>query len=768
MKNRILFLIVIICTAIIFAACTNNGGSVQTFEGTSETTKETSQPPATKEVAEKLPSELYPAYIMEGPEKRWGYISEEGTFIIEPKYESAADFQSSGMAEVQENGRWEMIDKSGKMITESQYLGTSIFSEGKTVVTDNSGKSCLLDEKGRILFRTDGSIDKPSCGMAAFRIKADKDKYLWGYINVEGQVVIKPIYEWAQSFSEDKAVVEISDGNYGIIDKEGKLLKEIKNERVTNLSEDILVFSKSDKDYGQKYGYMTVDGKVMLDAVYSNAEAYEDGLAIVNAAADFGNGYGVINKKGEFIIPAKYAQITSLGNGVYAVPKAQENFFNISYIQKALFDKNGKQLTEFKYYDLVRLENGLISATDEKNTFLIDEKGNEVGSIPKADGIGSIQPCGKLYKVDVDGELYYLSQDGKRVWTSDHTIRFDGGLEVKMKTFRPDRCMLIQYPEIAGLSDSKVQEKINGMLKDKFVGDNKASNKDGEMYTDSIEINFTAEKNKDLLTIRESGYYYPIGAAHGQPAREEYHIDTRNGNVFTLGDLFKKDSGYNEKLAEIIKRMIVKSNKELGGRIYSEDTGNIEENCGFDIKKDSLHIYFTPYAIASYAAGFPEFAVGYDELKDLINTDGEFWKSFDRELSVKPENPGNELYSNDKAKIEEAVKNYENTIIEAINKNDFKIVEPWLCPESSLYTSQKKLVADLNKQQIKERLDSYSVEKIETDSLGIIRAYVTENIGIQYPGKDYTTKQFNWVYSLKDSYENQLYQLTYLDKWEKK
>lgn len=95
--------------------------------------------------------------------------------------------------------------------------------------------------------------------------------------------------------------------------------------------------------------------------------------------------------------------------------------------------------------------------------------------------------------------MYYLSQEGKTVWASDNTVRFEGGLEVEMKTFRPDRCLLIQYPEVAGLTDFEVHKKINGMLKDKFIGNNKASNKDGEMYTDAIDISFTADKNKDRL-----------------------------------------------------------------------------------------------------------------------------------------------------------------------------------------------------------------------------------------------------------------------------
>lgn len=756
MKKRNFLLVIVVIAAALFAACTDSEGAARTFANIEENKDES-----------KSDTDLYPAYVIEGHEKKWGYIDKEGKFVIEPQYDSAAEFKNSGIAEVSRKDIWQLIDKTGKVIMESPYLYSYDFSENKTVVSDGSGKSYLFDENGDILFQIQGSIDRLSEGMAVIRKDLENYRILCGYINDEGKVIIEPQYQWAEGFSEGRAFVGISEGRFGIIDKEGKVVKEIQGDRISGLSEDTCIFVKTSSDNMDKYGYMTTNGEVILDAVYTDAYEFKDGLAIVNAASDYDNKYGVINKAGEFVIPAEYSRITLLGNGIYAVPKGHDYYYITQFIKKALFDKTGKQLTEFSYYDLEALGNGMISATDDKYTYLIDEEGNEIKSFPRIEGIGSIRLCGKLYKAEADGRLYYYSQDGKMVWASDNTVRLDGGMEVKMNIFRPDRCMMIQYPEISGLTDSKVQDKINEILKDKFIGDYKVSNKEGEMYTDSIEIGYTADKNKDLLIISMNGYFYPIGAAHGMPYREDYHIDIRNGNLYTLEDLFKKDVKYKEKLTEIIKNSIGKINQELGGQMYSDDIGDLDENSGFAIKKDSLRIYFYPYVIAPYAAGFPEFHLDYEELKNLIDTEGGFWNSFDRDASAKSEDSWYIIYPEDKAKIEESIKNYENAIIEAINKNDFKLVEPWLYPDSSLYISQKKLVADLNQKNIKERLESYSIEDIKTDNFGVIRVYVTENIAIQYPGKDFEVKQFNWIYSVAYDYDSQQYKLTYIDNWEK-
>ena len=318
MKNRILLIMMTIVIAIVFAACADHE-TVQTSASAQNSSLQTSISETaasvfsdTGETVGKVSSELYPAYIMEGSDKKWGYIDDDGEFIIKPKYENAADFQSNGTAEVMENEKWGLIGQSGETIIKTQYSYISEFSENETIATDDSGESCLFDEKGKILFRTEGSIDKLSDGLAAFSIPIDKDNSLWGYINGEGKVAIKPGYLWAQAFTGDKAIVKISEGHFGIIDKAGKLLKEMNRDGIANLSEDIVVFSRLDKNYGQKYGFMTTDGKVLFDAVYSDAEEFEDGLAIVNAAKDFGNEFGVINKTGEYVIPAKYGKMVSI------------------------------------------------------------------------------------------------------------------------------------------------------------------------------------------------------------------------------------------------------------------------------------------------------------------------------------------------------------------------------------------------------------------------------------------------------------------------
>ncbi|HWQ30856.1 MAG TPA: WG repeat-containing protein, partial [Negativicutes bacterium] len=200
MKNRKILLLLMISIILTLTACANNGKAAQASAAAEVT-------PTAETDMGKLPSELYPAYIVSGPEKKWGYIDGHGQFIIEPVYNSASDFQVNGTAVVAQNDEWSLIDKSGKSLMESEYLYTSPFSEEAAVVTDGSGQSYLINNKGQIIFNTHGSISELADGIAAFSRDDDNGKSQWGYISAEGKVVIEPQYEWAQEFSGGKAIV---------------------------------------------------------------------------------------------------------------------------------------------------------------------------------------------------------------------------------------------------------------------------------------------------------------------------------------------------------------------------------------------------------------------------------------------------------------------------------------------------------------------------------------------------------------------------------
>jgi hypothetical protein len=99
------------------------------------------------------------------------------------------------------------------------------------------------------------------------------------------------------------------------------------------------------------------------------------------------------------------------------------------------------------------------------------------------------------------------------------------------------------------------------------------------------------------------------------------------------------------------------------------------------------------------------------------------------------------------ADIQAVLKNYENSYVNAVNKGDFKAVEPYITPGSAFYSQQKTLVSSLFRQGIGEKLVGYSLERAEylKDKY---KVYVVEKIEVSAPGKAKKVNEYVWIYDV--------------------
>lgn len=715
-------------------------------------------------VSSKASVNLYPAFTMDGALKKWGYIDDTGKFIITPAYDQAEDFNSNGLALIHVKDKCGLIDKSGKTVLQPEYSYITFDPEGSAIAVKGDNLYSLLDSTGKVVFQNDDIISDVSGGMASFSKKQDNGKLLWGYVNTKGTVVIKPQFSTAENFNNGKALVSDINGSFKIIDLKGTIVKTFHVSGLSDLSEDTVIVSKKTASSDLLKDYISTDGKSITNSSFTYAEPFKDGYAVVCTGKMYENKYGLIDKTGKFVIPPKYGEIAYLGEGLYSAAKPDKDLSLSEYIPKAVFNKTGQKLTDFKYYEINRFDSSHFAVTDDAKTYIIDHTGKQIQSYPALTGKGDITLTGNLIKASATDQLHYYTHNNKLVWKSDDTLVFQNGIKVKTIRYVPNIFMSVSYPLIDGMADKSLQDKLNSSLKKKFMASGMDSEKNGDKYTDDITTSFSAELNKDLLTIYEGGYDYPFGAAHGMPYRSEYFINIKTGKTYTLDDLFKKNSGYKQKLIRIVKDMINDQNNSAGGNLYWDDLSKIGVE-GYVIGGSSLNLYYTPYEIAAYAYGFPEFDIPYDKIMSLINTDGELWNSFERKDVNADASQPDEISADTMSGIKAAIDGYENNIVSAINSNDFSLVEPYLYKDGYLYKAQKLLVQKLSSKGTQEKLDSYTLDKVEPDRTGsFYYAYVTENISVKAPDKDYVSKQFKWRYSLVSSVDGKSYQLTYIKK----
>lgn len=717
---------------------------------------------------------LYPASILTISGDKWGYIDRNGTFIIKPAYSFAGEFNEKGIAIVANgNSLYEndickvsFINKSGKVIAGPFSSYIPVFNNGIAVLNGTSDESVLVDSSGKVLLKTKYWLINYQDGMLSFR-----DNTLYGFMDLNGNVVIPAKYRSVTDFENGKAVVEISPGEFAVIDKSNKVIEELKYYNMYSSSEGVSVYYD---EAIKKTGFKFYNGTMAIEPMFFAVRDFKDGYAVVVVESENSpNKFGLIDKKGNYVIKPEYSGVDYLGSGLFAVSIYSDIPYSSYYLPKALFNSKGEQLSDFKYYRIGEFQKYYASACDSTSTFLIDKTGNIVDKFQKLQGIGEIKFIGDVLQAKLDGSLIYLDGSGNVLWQKDNSIPLENGIKVKKVSYRPRYLTFVEYPQLSDMENADVQNNINEKLKADFTNISNYDNSDDEEYLEEIYNGFSVSVNKDLMVIKESGYWYPVGAAHGIPSLDYKYIDLKTGVFYQLKDLFKPGSNYLDKLSLIVRNQISMHNRIAditGFEKYSSSDAigsdiTVSDDNSFIIGNDSLKILFSPYHIASYAAGYPEFEIPYGQLIDNIDTTSAFWTAFDKTIVDHKPRLYLDIDDSTVKQIESTISLYEQNIITAINNNKFSSVEPCLLKGSNLYNSQKKLVSSLYKKNTKEKLvkyEIYAIEKVNDSST--YRVFVLEEVAVKYSGKDYVNNNYSWCYTVKLDTDSK-FKLSDIVKW---
>lgn len=143
-------------------------------------------------------------------------------------YDVAGMFQD-GLAAVCENGKWMLIDKTGE--AKSQVFEEIVLDKmGRYIVNDlilakvSDGTYKLYDKK----WKEKATLECDDVDILTIDgLIAICQNGKWGYMNLEGEVVIQPQFSNARSFSNGLAAV-FNGEKWGFIDKNGDLVVEYK------------------------------------------------------------------------------------------------------------------------------------------------------------------------------------------------------------------------------------------------------------------------------------------------------------------------------------------------------------------------------------------------------------------------------------------------------------------------------------------------------------------------------------------------------------
>ena len=269
--------------------------------------------------------------------EKYGYQDTTGKVVIPYIYDYADDF-ASGLARVKKDGKYGYIDETGKEVIPCIYDDVNDFSEGMARVKKD-GKWYYIDTVGEKIGMNRMQNDFVEGLARAVRYDSIHDDK-WGYKDEYGNVVIPPIYDRVNDFSEGLASVE-KGRKYGYIDKTGKEVIPFIYDSALDFSEGLASVEKDGK-----WGYIDTTGVEVIPFTYDYAGDFSSGLAPVKKDGK----YGFIDKTGKLVIPCEYDNTWSFSEGLVHVEKGGKHGF---------IDKTGKVVIPCKYKYAYSFSEGL-------------------------------------------------------------------------------------------------------------------------------------------------------------------------------------------------------------------------------------------------------------------------------------------------------------------------------------------------------------------------------------------------------------------------
>lgn len=357
---------------------------------------------------------MFPAPVKTPAGTKWGYINEQGIFVLAAQFDGAEEFQENGLAIVEWKGLKGMIDHSGAFIVKPRYQWIGPFAEGFAVAKESSEAMWLIDKKGRKRSKAYPLIQSYKENRAVFYQRTGRSHCLAGYLDSNGRVVIPPRFLKAEAFASGRALVQLGDQTHALIGLYGKVHQTYPFHRMGERREGLISFVKKNLT-----GYVNESGMVVISPAFTSGAPFAQGRAVVTTRTDHGDKSGIIDKTGAFIIPPQYDRIIQLGEMRAAVGKRVECDEMLQLVYAIADTENGRIFTDFIYDHVHPFQNGLASVTKGKYSFFIKKNGVPEANLPIFSGISSLHLKGNMIKAILDGKISYHERNGKLVYAEE-------------------------------------------------------------------------------------------------------------------------------------------------------------------------------------------------------------------------------------------------------------------------------------------------------------------------------------------------------------
>jgi hypothetical protein len=330
---------------------------------------------------------------------------------------------------VDKNGKFGYIDAGGKIVIPLQFDSARDFHEGLALVTGGKQK-IFIDAAGRMVIDVSrfDLVDDFSEGVAAVNVGQIRNGIglivnpgQWGYIDKSGKLSIPMKFTHAEDFSEGLAAVNLGDSDHGaFIDHSGKTIFEIPLDVTVGFHEGLAgVLLRGTIAYYDHGGR-----KIPISTQYGpKSSSFSEGLLPVEVK----DKWGYVDHTGKIAIEPQFEDAGNFSEGLAPVKvrseettwcPPDESGSRAGFTMKwGYIDKHGKLVVAPQFESAEPFSEGLAAIHTCDHSFFIDKSGKTIiaGEFKYASSFSHGLARAELL-VKSDWLSGYIDKSGKFVW----------------------------------------------------------------------------------------------------------------------------------------------------------------------------------------------------------------------------------------------------------------------------------------------------------------------------------------------------------------
>ncbi len=143
------------------------------------------------------------------------------------------------------------------------------------------------------------------------------------YIDANFEKAFDPVFEFAESFHHDRALVK-DDGRYRIIDLAGRTVSDLSYDQVNPQSRWCWQVTRIEEE-SYRSGFVDLNGNLITELIYDQVGYYDPAVERIWVSSD--NRYGFLDEHAKVVIPVKYEFAEPFDRGKARVVLNGRTFF---------------------------------------------------------------------------------------------------------------------------------------------------------------------------------------------------------------------------------------------------------------------------------------------------------------------------------------------------------------------------------------------------------------------------------------------------------